>query len=182
MKDTLENTKRVIIVIVEGISDQVSFENYLNAIAKNKNVFFCVYKGDLLTDYKQDDKSVNDIIKSLVNQCISIENFSIDDVDLVIQLIDTDGAFANNVVLYDPLTNSDYSVMYFEDKILTRNVLKFSKTQAYKKERINDCLALKNIEMNLEKKIPYEIYYMSCNLECALYGKYNTLDEEKVDL
>lgn len=34
-----ENTKRVVVVIVEGVSDQVSFENYLNALSKDKSIF-----------------------------------------------------------------------------------------------------------------------------------------------
>ena len=28
-------------------------------------------------------------------------------------------------------------------------------------------------------KIPYSVYYMSCNLDHALYGKLNTSDEDK---
>lgn len=65
------NIKRVVIVIVEGISDQVTFENYLNALCKDKAIFFSVYKGDLLTDYSKDTESVNDILKqSFMNALI----------------------------------------------------------------------------------------------------------------
>lgn len=176
------NTKSVIVVIVEGVSDQVSFENYLNTLSNDKNIFFSVYKGDLMTDYDQDDKTVNEIIKQLVEECASSENFSVEDVAMVIQLTDTDGVFAKNVIQQDPTLSSEDSAMYFADKILVRDVLKFQETQDYKRERLIDCLKLSTIEMSLQKKIPYEIYYMSCNLECALHGKYNTSDEEKADL
>lgn len=177
-----ETTKRVVVVIVEGVSDQVSFENYLNTLSKDKSVFFSVYKGDLMTDYEQDGKTVNEIIKDLIEECAASENFSLDDVAMVIQLTDTDGVFAKNVIQHDPTLTGEDSTLYFEDKILTRDVLKFEETQKYKKERLIDCLKLSSIEINLQKHVPYEIYYMSCNLECALHGKYNTSDEEKADL
>lgn len=177
-----ENTKRVVVVIVEGVSDQVSFENYLNALSKDKSIFFSVYKGDLMTDYGQDEKTVNEIIKELVEECATSENFSVSDVAMVIQLTDTDGVFAKNAIQQDLTLNNEISTMYFEDKILTRNVLKLEETHKYKRERLIDCLKLTKIDISMQHKIPYEIYYMSCNLECALYGKYNTTDEEKADL
>lgn len=176
------NIKRVVIVIVEGISDQVTFENYLNALCKDKAIFFSVYKGDLLTDYSKDTESVNDILKTIVYECANTVSFKIEDVAMVIQLIDTDGVFAKNVVMQDLSLTSQNSTLYFENKIVTRDVFKLKTTHEYKKERLIDCLKLGNIEINLQRKIPYELYYMSCNLECALYGKYNTSDEEKADL
>lgn len=180
--NNVENTKRVIVVIVEGLSDQVSFENYLNALSNDKNIFFSVYKGDLMTDFDQDGKTVNEIIKELVEDCAALENFKVSDVAMVIQLTDTDGVFARNVIQYDSNLTGEDSTLYFEDKILTRNVLKLEETHEYKRERLIDCLRLTSIEIDLRHCIPYEIYYMSCNLECALHGKYNTSDEEKIEL
>lgn len=177
-----EDTKKVIVVIVEGVSDKVSFEGYLNTLSKDKNVFFSVYKGDLMTDYTQDEKTVNEIIKELIEESAIVSNFNIEDVAMVIQLTDTDGVFAKNVIQHDASLTVENSTMYFEDKILTRDVLNFEKTQKYKKERLIDCLQLSEIEITFKHKIPYEIYYMSCNLECALYNIYNASEEEKADL
>lgn len=182
MTTNSESTKRVIVIIVEGVSDQVSFENYLNTLSKDKSIFFSVYKGDLTTDYDQDDKTVNEIIKELVESCATSENFSVNDVAMVIQLTDTDGVFAKNVIQQDLSLTAETSTMYFENKILTRDVLRLEEIHRYKRERLIDCLRLTEIEISMWHKIPYEIYYMSCNLECALYGKYNTTDEEKADL
>ena len=177
--DNVENTKKVVVIIVEGISDKVSFENYLNMLSSDKSIFFSVYDGDCFTDYEQSEKTTKDLIKEIVEKCAAEENFKVDDVAMIIQLTDTDGVFAKNVIRHDPSLTFEDSTMYFEDKILTRDVIKFTETQNYKRERIIDCLSTSVIEINQLKKIPYEIYYMSCNLECALYGIYNATEEDK---
>ena len=180
--DNQENIKKVIVVIVEGVSDKVSFEGYLNALCSDKTVFFSVYKGDLMTDYEQDEETTNDILKQLVQESCESSNFRIEDISMVIQIADTDGCFAKDVIQQNTDSSNNDSVRYFEDKILAKNVLSFSKTQEYKKERLLDCLKMSEIEITLNIKIPYEIYYMSCNLECALHNVYNATDEEKADL
>lgn len=114
-----------------------------------------------MTDYGQDEKMVNEIIKELVEECATSENFSVSDVAMVIQLTDTDDVFAKNAIQQDLTLNNEISTMYFEDKILTRNVLKLEETHKYKRERLIDCLKLTKIDISMQHKIPYEIYYMS---------------------
>lgn len=182
MKNSIDNTKKVIVVIVEGVSDKVSFEGYLNMLSKDKSVFFSVYRGDLTTDYTESEKTVNEILIDLIKECSEESNFEIKDVAMVIQITDTDGVFAKDVVEQDLTLLDNDSTLYFQDKIVTRDVLKYIETQSFKKERILDCLHLSEIEIDMTQKIPFEIYYMSCNLECALHNKYNTTDDEKSEL
>lgn len=174
-------TKSVIVVIVEGISDQKSFEKYINKASKNKNIFFSVCRGDLLSDFNKDSEEYNDILIKKIKENASENHYDIEDILLVVQLTDTDGVFApdDDVVEQDTKLQPDDNPIYSDKKVKVYDVSKMKKSREFKRERLNDCIKMNVIKFDLQKHIPYKIYYMSCNLECALHNIYNATDEEK---
>lgn len=178
-----EKTKKVVVVIVEGTTDKDTFQGYLNRLGNNKKVFFSVCRGDINSSYDYDEKSSNDIIKDIVKENAAEEHYCIDDIALIVQLTDTDGVFCDdNVVEFDSSLKRNDKPIYSNEKIKVNDVEKFLKTKLYKKQRLNDCINLKEIEFKLTQKIKYEIYYMSCNLESALYNIYTNDFEYKENL
>lgn len=177
-----EKTKKVVVVIVEGTTDKDAFQGYLNRIG-NKKVFFSVCHCDINSSYDYDEMISNDIIEDIVKQNAVQEHYCIDDIALIVQLTDTDGVFCNdNVVEFDSSLKSNDKPIYSNEKIKVKDVRKFLEGKAYKKQRLNDCINLNEIEFKLTQKIKYEIYYMSCNLESALYNIYTNDFEYKEDL
>jgi hypothetical protein len=90
----------------------------------------------------------------------------------IIHIIDTDGAFiSDDRVVEDPFA---VKAVYTPTEIRTANVEGMRHRNDVKSQCLNRLSAAQKIW-----GIPYQVYYMSCNLEHVLYAKQNASDEEK---
>jgi hypothetical protein len=83
-----------------------------------------------------------------------------------------DGAYIpDNAIIED--SNVDKPI-YSLTEIHTNNIQRIINRNATKRDCLNRISSTSRIH-----KIPYQVYFMSCNLDHALYNKLNSTDEEK---
>lgn len=165
--------KKIVLVIVEGPSDDSALGVILNRLFDKNKVHIEIMYGDITTDMSIGPADIVKALGEVVKRYADTMHFKQLHFQQVIHLIDMDGAYIPDDRV---LENSDaekpvYSLTNIQtakrDLLLRRNKHKQSKI-----ERI----------CGMQKvwgSIPYRAYYMSSNLDHVLYGKLNSSDEEK---
>ena len=98
--------------------------------------------------------------------------FKSGDFSRIIHITDTDGAFIpDDAVVEDAAA---VKPLYSATEIRTQRKSGIENRNQRKRECLNRLSAVSRIW-----GVPYQIYYMSCNLDHALYGKLNSTDDEK---
>lgn len=163
--------KKIVFVIVEGPSDEEAIGVILSRYFDNNVVHVHVMHCDITTEPSTVPSNIIAKIGSLIKSYAG-KVFKSGDFSQIIHITDTDGAFIpNNAIVEDP--NS------------TKTIYSLTGIRTQKKDRIEDRNRRKRENLNRLSStstiwnIPYKIYYMSCNLDHALYGKLNSSDEEK---
>lgn len=170
MKNKFE--KKIILVIVEGPSDETSLGRCLQAIFSSEEVAVKVMFCDITTVEDNFCSDISARIGNIINDYLS-DNPGLrrDDILRIIHIVDTDGVFLADRFIFK---NSERKTVYSLGEIKTYNVRAFIKTRRNKKRNLKVLLGKKKIN-----GVTYNIYYMSCNLEHALHGKMNCTDWEK---
>lgn len=167
--------KKIVFVIVEGPSDDEALGILLERIFDKNRVFIFIVHGDITTE--DDSTAVNILSKigRLVESYAKSNHFTKTHFQEVIHLIDMDGAYipAERVVE----DSSAESVCYTNSEIRTKDVVGIQRRNAQKRGCIDKLLSTKTIWGN----VPYQAYYMSCNLDHVLYGLQNASEKEKED-
>lgn len=165
--------KKIVLVIVEGPSDDSALGVILNRLFDKNKVHIEIMYGDITTDMNIDPVDIAKALGEVVKRYADSMHFKQLHFQQVIHLIDMDGAYIpDDCVIENPdaekpvytLTNIQTAK---RDLLLRRNKHKQSKI-----ERI----------CGMQKvwgSIPYRAYYMSSNLDHVLYGKLNSSDEDK---
>lgn len=93
---------------------------------------------------------------------------------LVIHIVDTDGAYISDDKVLEEQNCKD--IRYESDGIHTSNRQAIIRRNQQKKENLYRLISTGQIW-----KVPYKVYYMSCNLDHVLHDKRNSTDEDKED-
>lgn len=166
-------TKKIILLIVEGITDEYALSPVLKNIFQSKDVRFHVVNGDMTSDwYVSSRNAIN-----TVNDHIELERkrygFQRKDIINVVHLVDSDGVFIpdNRVI-----SSSVDELQYFDDHIESANpnrIVDRNKRKAQVLRRLSSTSKIGNI--------PYSVYYFSRNLEHVLHNNIETLtSDEKI--
>ncbi|MFA5692539.1 MAG: hypothetical protein WC907_02885 [Acholeplasmataceae bacterium] len=169
--------RKVVLFIVEGISDRNALEPIISEIVKTDQVLFEFTNGDITSDYKKNTS--NNIVKTItdiVNAYLNRRSFHVDDLLEIIQIVDTDGAFVKepSIIHHDKNENT------YEDKYIYTSHPKEMWMRNIIKSNILNKLVTQNKLAIRKKQIPYSIYYMSCNLDHVLYDERNLEKTKKV--
>ena len=165
--------KKIVLVIVEGPSDDSALGVILNRLFDKNKVHIEIMYGDITTDMNIDPSDIAKALGEVVKRYADSMHFKQLHFQQVIHLIDMDGAYIpdDRVVENPDAEKPVYSLTNIQtakrDLLLLRNKHKQSKI-----ERI----------CGMQKvwgSIPYRAYYMSSNLDHVLYGKLNSSDEDK---
>ena len=165
--------KKIVLVIVEGPSDDSALGVILNRLFDKNKVHIEIMYGDITTDMNIDPIDIAKALGEVVKRYADSMHFKQLHFQQVIHLIDMDGAYTpdDRVVENPDAEKPVYSLTNIQtakrDLLLRRNKHKQSKI-----ERI----------CGMQKvwgSIPYRAYYMSSNLDHVLYGKLNSSDEDK---
>lgn len=165
--------KKIVLVIVEGPSDDSALGVILNRLFDKNKVHIEIMYGDITTDMNIDPVDIAKALGEVVKRYADSMHFKQLHFQQVIHLIDMDGAYIpdDRVVENPDAEKLVYSLTNIQtakrDLLLLRNKHKQSKI-----ERI----------CGMQKvwgSIPYRAYYMSSNLDHVLYGKLNSSDEDK---
>lgn len=164
--------KKVVLVIVEGPSDDTALGMLLDEYFDPQATKVHVVHGDITTTV-----GVNDIIARVndeINNYCTRDHIPRDSIQEVIHLCDTDGTYIpNDYVIVD--VNAEDPV-YSETAIYTANKRGIEARNRKKSANMDRLARVKKIG-----NTPYRVFYMSCNLDHVLYDMLNCTDEEKED-
>lgn len=165
--------KKVVFVIVEGPSDDAALGVILNRLYDKSKVHIEIMHGDITTDLSIDPSNIVSALGNIVKNYAATMHFSQIHFQEVIHLVDMDGAFIPEAAIVD---NPDADKpLYSLTEIQTSRPEQMVLRNKHKKSKLNRISTLKKVWGS----IPYQAYYMSCNLDHVLYGKLNSTDEEK---
>ena len=157
-------TKKVILFIVEGITDKTALGTVLDAILSNEKIHFAITEGDITT---KDDVNASNVIRR-INEIVKYTqeryHFKASDLLEIVHLIDTDGAFIPNTAVINnaEATHIQYTLQNIQtddiEKIVERNQKKLGLVK----------LLRSKTEIN---KKPYKMFYFSRNQEHVLHNE-----------
>ena len=165
--------KKIVFIIVEGPSDEQALSVIFNRLYNLNQVHIEIMHGDITTDLSLDPGSIVGAIGNIIRNYAASMHFKQNDFQEVIHIVDMDGAFVpDSAIISDPQADKPF---YSSTEIRTARPEKLQLRNAHKQAVLNKICSLDNVWVS----IPYKVYYMSCNLDHALYGKLNSTDEEK---
>ena len=163
--------KKIVFVIVEGPSDEEALGVLLNRIYDSKAVYVRVMHCDITTELDVNAGNVvakiGDVVKNYAGRTFKPRDFS-----RIIHITDMDGAFIPDDAIVEDAAAVD--PFYSVTEIRTQRKSGIENRNRQKRECLNRLSSASRIW-----GVPYQIYYMSCNLDHALYGKLNSTDDEK---
>jgi hypothetical protein len=164
-------TRKTVIFIVEGNTDKTALENIFRKIYRHKNINVEVTHGDITSDTDIEDKDLEEVIFSLVKKYINENKLRKSDIWQIVQIFDTDGTYVPESAIVHGNTKEFF---YTESTISCKNRQKIIDRNKMKSRRMEYLLQEDNIN-----DIPYKCYFMSSNLDHALYDEQNLTDDEK---
>lgn len=172
--------KKVIIVIVEGPSDEEALSYNLQKMyaTLNKDVIFKVVHCDLTTE-EVSKKGIAVLVGDVIKNVLTKQKWKPSDVYAVFQITDTDGAYVPDSSIEED--SSCKKIVYKENGIVCQNKEGVIRRNKLKSRNINT-LCKKSYFLIKTVKIPYKIVYMSSCLEHVLFDKVNCTDLEKEKL
>ena len=166
--------KKVVVVIVEGPSDENAIGGILKDYFSSEEVQFAVVHGDITSNDSTSIDNVVSKIDSLINGIRSKYGYLWTDFVRIIHIADTDGAFTKECIQEVDVEG----IQYYEDHMETSNVEATEKRNAHKSE-----IMFKLYSTGKVHEIGYRLYFNSCNLEHVLYNELKDFsDQEKEEL
>lgn len=164
------NSKKVILFVVEGISDKNALNPIIAELLQSERVYFEVVHGDVTSDYKRyTATNIKQKLTEIVNGYLNKSNFHVDDLLEIIWITDLDGAYIKE----DNIVYTDIDkVEYYENEIKTRHTSEIHMRNIVKSGILNNLVRSNDLEVR-GKLIKFQIYYMSCNLDHVLYNDRN---------
>lgn len=158
--------KKTVLFIVEGPSDKAALEKIFRKIYRNsKNIDFRFTGGDISSDEKTNTDNVCDKINEVVNEYLKSSKLIRSDIYQIVQLFDMDGAYIpESAIEIGASGKFTYSLTNIRCNHIER-----VKIRNERKIKLMDYL----LRVAAIKAIPYEMYFMSCNLDHVLYNEQN---------
>lgn len=163
--------RKAVVFIVEGNSDKKALEKIFQKIYKQKNIVFKFMGGDITSDEALNRLNVCDTIYQKVDQYIKDKKLKKSDIWQIVHIFDTDGTYVPEDAVQE---GESAKFVYSTSKIFCKNVDKVLDRNKRKSEMMDYLLSLDKIN-----GIPYIGYFMSSNLDHALYDEQNLDDELK---
>lgn len=163
--------RKAVVFIVEGKSDKNAMEHIFQVIYRYKNITFEFTRGDITSDYDISKEKMLEIIYDKVDAYMKEKKLNKSNIWQIVHIFDTDGTYIPDSAVG---VGDTKAFLYSTTMLTCKNPDKIKSRNAYKKEMMDYLLGLSEI-----KGIPYKCYYMSSNLDHALYNKLNLTDEEK---
>lgn len=128
---------KVVIIIVEGESDEFSLSPIKKWIKDKLDVRIQFTGGDIFTKSEHRNQSVKATVGDYINAIIKEYKFNLTDIVAVIQVTDTDGTFINNSkVIIDSSLSVDKvyndNEIKVRDNIIQRNIINRNNDKANK--------------------------------------------------
>lgn len=164
--------KKVVLVIVEGPSDDTALGVMLNQIYDKDKVRVHIMHGDITTRKGVRSDNIVAKIGDEVRKYAKSNHYTSKHFKQIIHIVDMDGAYIpkKNVILdleHDKISyDSDGIHTPNQQEIIERN-----------RQKTDNLYRLRGIGQVWQ--VPYRVYYMSCNLDHVLHNRRNSTDDEK---
>ncbi len=165
--------KKVVFIIVEGPSDDTALGVIFNRIFDKNKVHIEIMHGDITSDLNIAPKDIVCALGNVVKSYASSMHFTQRHFQQVIHLIDMDGAFITDNAIIE--NTGLKTPQYLLTTIQTAKPKLLISRNKHKRSKLNRIINLSKVWST----IPYQAYYMSCNLDHVLYDKLNSTDEDK---
>lgn len=164
--------KKVVMVIVEGPSDENALGEILKEFFSSEKVQFKVVHGDITADTGTTADTVVNKLDELIDKVRNQYGYEWQDITRIIHLTDTDGVFTKDCIEEAAVEG----IIYYVDHMETANIAGTEQRNKHKSEILFKLYTTPKIH----KTIPYQIYFNSCNLEHVLYNELKDFsDDEK---
>ena len=169
----LGKSSKIILFIVEGVTDEISLSLVLSRIIeKEKVVKFKIINGDITTQNGVDTSNILTKITENIKEFVVRDIYKKSDILNVIHLVDTDGAYIHD----DLILGKDIdSIEYDSENIYAKNIEYIKKRNKQKSQILSKLSNTNTIYTNLE----YSVYFFSTNLEHVLHNQQSVIDAEK---
>lgn len=164
--------KKVVLVIVEGPSDDTALGVILNQIYDKDKVHVHIMHGDITT--RKGVRSDNIVAKvgDEVRKYAKSNHYTPKHFKQIIHIVDMDGVYIPNENVILDLEHDEIS--YESDGIHTPDQQGIIERN---KQKTDNLYRLRRTGQIWQ--MPYRVYYMSCNLDHVLHNKRNSTDDEK---
>ena len=167
-------TKKVILFIVEGVTDKTSLGGIIDKLVSSNLVRFYITGGDITSDRFSNSANavskVNDHVKNFLGREIGLKK---GDIIQIVHLIDMDGAYIGS----DQIQVEDIEGFAYSETAITASSIERVNERNNRKQQVINRLSL----CPKISGIPYSMYYFSCNLEHVLHNEVNLSDELKME-
>ena len=153
-------TKKVILFIAEGPTDEDTLSPVLKGIFQKEEVRFHIVHGDMTSDWSVNGKNAVKTVNAHIEMELKRYGLTKKDILKVIHLVDTDGAFIPKQQVFSSETGE---IRYFEDHIETGSPETIAKRNEQKSQVLHRLCQTGKVGA-----VPYGIYYFSRNLERTL--------------
>lgn len=166
-------TKKIILFIVEGITDEMSLSLILSKLVQDSSVQFQVINQDITADFNSNCQNIIRKIDSQVKKFLAQNNgLKKTDIKEIIHLVDTDGAFIKEGFVKEDMKQE--KTFYTHNSIITNKRDLIVERNERKSGILNKLYQTSHIG-----RIGYKVYFFSCNLEHVLHNCQNTACDKK---
>lgn len=168
--------KKIVLVYVEGPSDETALIRVFESLMDTREVHIEITFGDLTSD-----KMVNaqNIVKTLGDSVRSyLDGYSLkpDDIRKVVYILDTDGTYCNQSCIQENPALKEFQ--YTETSICAHSIQAVLDRNERKAKNMDRLAGMEFLKIK-KTRIPFEAYYMSCNLDHVIQDRLNLTDDEK---
>ena len=168
------NRKKVVLFIVEGVTDRESLELLLTELVQaNNQIIFQVVGGDITSDRGVTNTNVKSKIIDIIKDG-GKRKFKPNDYREIIHLVDMDAAFISEKNIHEDDTLNRFS--YKDDGIYSSNREAIIRRNDRKKKILNLLMSTRKVY----RTVPYRVFYFSCNLEHVLHNEREVDDSLKI--
>lgn len=166
--------KKVVLFIVEGASDKQALSSILTKLYRdNHHIKFAITNGDVTSDPQNTATQVENVVAGIVKTYITENKLKKSDLFQVVQIFDMDGAYIPD----EAIIRGSFGKFYYSPTNISCLTPGDAISRNERKRSLMDALLLLPSIYGL----PYEKYFMSCNLDHVLYDEQNLEADEKLD-
>lgn len=166
-----KKAKKVILFLVEGASDLTSLE-FIDNINTNETIKFQITSGDVTSKLNITPQNCREEINKILLSFLERSKLRKTDIIKIIHILDIDGVYIPEINIIEDKNIKKF--LYTINVIVAPSKENVQKRNESKKQIVEKLLVTSKIN-----SIPYEMYYMSCNLEHVLHDKLEDISEDE---
>ncbi|WP_416177438.1 hypothetical protein [Dialister sp.] len=180
----MRKSRKVCLFVVEGMADKTSLalplQNLFRHFFDPAYVEFDIMNGDITADYRTKPDTIIGQLGSHIKKHLDKKKLKFDDLIQIILVVDTDGAFIpDDHVIVGARAYRKYP-FYLDDSIVTANLEEQEKIQVRNHRKVSNLKRI--IFLPKVRKIPFCVYYFSCNMDHVFHNDANLDDDHKVSM